>query len=347
MSEHPPCKLDSTVTTGIPPQRSSYRAFKGLRHKVELDAATRLYSFLDDDSARSRLDNFESCGHGAWFARHEESGEVRVVSQACHLRWCPMCASGRQYRIAEAVKPWIQKASYPKMLTLTMRHNDEELGDQITYLYDCFRGLRKLKYFRDRVLGGVWFFQIKLSKNDGLWHPHLHCLLEGKWVNQNRISKLWLQQTGDSPIVDVRLVKDVDQASEYVARYAAKPSLLSELDLSKSYILYTALKGRRLIGTWGTARSLSFRAVRPADCDDWSRVGSWWEVLNNLETDDGAKQIMAAWKLNQPLQAGVSVGYLENNTFRLDKFKRHIVQTPYFTGFWQLKPLTRFTEAQK
>jgi len=51
--------------------------------------------------------------------------------------------------------------------------------------------------------------------------PHLHILCRVKWISQKWLSNKMKELTG-SPIVDIRTVKNVKQACDYVAKYIGK-----------------------------------------------------------------------------------------------------------------------------
>ena len=51
--------------------------------------------------------------------------------------------------------------------------------------------------------------------------PHLHILCRLKWLDQKWLSGQ-MKEMMDAPIVDIRRIKDRDQASRYVAKYVGK-----------------------------------------------------------------------------------------------------------------------------
>jgi len=270
-------------------------------------AAERVYETLDNAEPRSRSDRLRSCRSVAWFFRHVSTGEVRVGSNACHLRWCPVCSRSRQNYISHSVAEWISHADHPKLLTLTLKHSEADLNYQVKCLYNYFRELRRRKEIRKRVKGGIWFFQIKKSETDGLWHPHLHCLLEGMYIAQRGLSRMWCQVTFGSTIVDIRAIRDPQKAANDAARYAASPGTLVGLSHTNACELVTAMHGRRICGTWGTGRAVSLRPAKQTDKKDWQTVGSWFQVLGKRDTEPNAKAILNAWRDKKPLEPGITL----------------------------------------
>lgn len=293
------------------PEFSTYRAHRSQNCVDELAAVREVYEQLDGQNPNGKQHQLDRCRTNAWFARNKESGEVKVFSSACHLRWCPMCAEAKQAYVTKSTSEWLKDVGYPKLLTLTILHTDLPLEEQINNLYDYFKRLRKRKAFSSKVTGGFWFFQIKISKTDGLWHPHLHCLVSGLLIAHSTIKRLWKEISYTSEIVDIRSITDKDNAARHVARYAARPSELINLSVDHRLELVEAMHGRRLVGTWGDARGVS---LKPPKCDDkseWESVGSWSIIRELLNTDESARKIFNAWKNATPLEADISCRYIE------------------------------------
>lgn len=295
---------------------SSYETYgECLRHSCvdRYSAAEAVYSYLDDLNDSSKRWRLESCRSNAWFLREVDSGLVRVASNSCHLRWCPLCADSRRAYISFSVSEWLAKQAHPKFLTLTLKHSEAPLDFQIDCLYRCFQNLRKCKEFKRCVPGGIWFFQVKRSKNDGLWHPHLHCLISGLYIPHSFLSRTWLRITRSSDVVDIRPVRDPSKAANDAARYAACPGSLLGLPFEKSVELVLAMHGRRICGTWGTARNVSLRAPKAVDKHKWQNIGSWASVVCTYDSDANARAILDAWRFNNPLPAGISLASVDSS----------------------------------
>lgn len=297
-----PTKLDTQETSDTHAITSSYRDFLISGCKKDIDHAAAVYGELDKLENSARYSVLNQCKSKAWFVRNIHTGNIRVAASRCHLRWCPLCIKTKVYIITQSVSGWLKERKDCKFLTVTLKHNDLPLSEQVDRLYDCFRKLRRRRWFLDIVKGGIWFFQIKKSKTDGKYHPHIHFLIEGGFVPRKKLSAEWLEITGDSMIVDVRPVKDEQKAAEYVARYAAAPCRLADLSLESSVELVQALHSRRICGTWGTGSEIKLAAQKPEDAEDWEWIAGWSWVVNNRHTDQTAKDIMKAFVTDQPLE---------------------------------------------
>lgn len=307
-----PSLLDNIETTVIPATHSSYQSYKRTYCEAEWASTAQLYRYLDDRDHTKRLEQLKGCRTYAWFARHQESGEVQVFSNNCRLRWCPLCAQAHRNYVTRSVSGWLEHARYPKFLTLTLKHSDAPLEHQIDCLYDAFKRLRKRALLRNAVRGGIWFFQIKKSRKTSQWHPHLHCVLSGRYIDHYALKNLWYKLTKTSNVVDIRLIRDPEETASEVARYASRPAYLSNHDLIEAIDLADALHGRRLCGTWGTANQVSLKPPKVTEKGDWISVGTWSTVTHLSESNQDAKDILEAWTLNHPLESDVSLLEFDN-----------------------------------
>ncbi len=293
-------------TTG---QKSSIPTYgESLRHscRSKFLAAETTYERLDRAKDHSRAEDLRWCRSRAWFCRHTETGEVRVASNSCRLRWCPVCAQSRVNYITHEVSEWTAAQAHPKFITLTLKHTEAPLDHQVKHLYLYFQKLRRRKDFKRCVTGGIWFFQIKKSESDNLWHPHLHCLVTGLYLPRRRLSKMWQDVTYGSMVTDIRPVHDPQKAANDVARYSSSPGTLSSLDLPDACELVDAMQGRRICGTWGTGRAVSLRPARQTDKSKWTNIGNWFAILENHETSPNCRAILSAWRNKTPLPEGIS-----------------------------------------
>lgn len=297
----------------------------------QYDAADRIYSYLDKINNSSKHFNLENCRSTAWFVRNIESGEVRVAANSCHLRWCPVCSDSRRAYLSRSVSEWVDQQSHPKFLTLTIKHSNAPLSFQIDNLYRFFRLLRKRRDFDKSVPGGFWFFQIKKSKNSQQWHPHLHCLISGRYIPHSRLVSMWKDITFNSTVIDIRPIRDPAKASNDAARYAACPGSLSGLPFDDALELVESMHGRRICGTWGTARSVSLRPPTSIDKSEWETVGNWYSVWGQKATNQDAKDILEAWAQNHPLAPGIRISHKgpDFDCFDLDDLREYESQFMY------------------
>lgn len=314
-TEYPPntdIDLNPTDNPDIP-QRPARRPISGQsyaewRRHVYWQAycrAEEAYDYMDGTDSGTRLRRLRECGSMAWFVRDKESGQIFVESNSCGLRWCPMCAARVRKVSTVNAAEWIRHVNRPKFLTLTLKHTNAPLGHQVTHLYRYFALLRKRLELKPLFKGGIWFFQIKFNAEYQQFHPHLHVILDGKRTPRVLISEMWLDVTGDSCVIDIRAVHDVDKAAAEVARYAATPCSLTKLDLPWAMAVVKELNGRKLCGTFGTARNVHLRQKVEHPAENKERIASFGVIIDLAKEDYDAALLITALQNREPVEADV------------------------------------------
>ena len=277
--------------------------FRGYLLKPRMEAYKRsleIYAKVDGSFGGKFSSRLQNCRKYAWFVQHKVTKKLRVMSSRCKLRWCPICRDVSRMIVTNAVEEWLQNQKYPKMITLTLKHNDDPLQLQIKRLYDCFRKLRRRAYFQRLITGGVWFFQLTLNLHTEQWHVHVHCLVAGKYLPHSRLKSLWKEITGDSKIVDIRPVKDLENASSEVARYATSPADITRMDLERALEVYYSTKNKRICGSWGTAKKVTLKPTPQDDQDDWCKVADFYFVNVQKQYSKTALEFWKCYKRDQP-----------------------------------------------
>jgi hypothetical protein len=228
--------------------------------------------------APGRIDRFNACGGRCHLQRTAEGDDIRVVAHYCHDRWCVPCQRLRALTIQQHLADLCKK-TLPRFLTLTLRHSNTPLRDQLDRLYRSFEALRRRIAWGTHVRAGVAFTEIKISERDGLWHPHLHVLIVGSWWDVRTISKEWHAVTGDSSIVDLRAAKNIDHLCGYVTKYVTKTADSSVFrDPIKLAEAVTALHGRRMCIPFGAWLHAHLTDAPPSD-RKWVTIGPLDDIL--------------------------------------------------------------------
>jgi len=294
------------------PAFRSYREISIERHKAEYQQVAYVYELAPDTTKHGRLALLNDCRQGAYFAVNSENRSVRIISNHCSLRWCPMCSASKGFFVTKSVTELLHRMKHPKLITLTLKHTSSPLAKQIEHLYSSFKRLRKMKPIKQKIAGGVWFFQVKRTKSTDEWHPHLHLLVDGEYIAQRYLSELWRKASYGSFVVDIRPVKDKAKTAEYVARYAVKPAMLSNYSLEHGVEIVKALHGRRICGTWGIGRGCCLSIPKAETEGSWYRVGNYRTVIELQNEDEYARLIISAWKNNEQLPPKVDMSHVEN-----------------------------------
>lgn len=216
-----------------------------------------------------RIASFASCGDGAWIMQADHMPErLKVTSSFCHDRLCEPCAQERARRIREVLCD-LTRGRQLRFITLTLAAKGQSLKEGVDRLFKHFRALRATSLWSDAVDGGAAFLELKWNSKVRRWHPHLHIICEGRYIDQGKLSTCWHGITGDSFIVDVQAVRQEKGIASYVTKYVTKgvdgsviatPEKLDEA--------MTALRGRRLCTCFG-----SWYGTPLSDAEDADFIG--------------------------------------------------------------------------
>lgn len=233
----------------------------------------------------TRVERFADCGKNAWVIRNEaDPGSYAVASDHCHDRFCRPCARFKGHVIAHNVVNHLAGRPY-RFVTFTIKNTGLNAKQGIDKLYRAFAMIRRSRLWQACVTGGVAFCELKQGSRGGTWHPHIHCVVEGKWLPQKALRKLWLRITGDSYIVDVRRGKDAKHAGYYCVKYTTKPFDDGTARIPTMLIeAIRALHGRRLAMTFGNWRGLRLCDYRPSGV--WAKVCTLGQLRQRAHAGD-------------------------------------------------------------
>lgn len=272
------CRLrsipDEQVSISSPDDdEKSWVSSYGSGHEARLRWAAALRS---SPVTFKKAADLESCGRGAWVERNPCSNKYRVVSPACKLRFCPRCSHIHASRTKLRLESWAtavrtDSVDRLRLVTLTLRSVKSPLSQQLDFLYRSYRKLRQRALWKKATNGAIAVLQVTYNAATDLWHPHLHIVQHGRFIDWHALKSAWSRITHGSDGVDIRPVRDVDKACEYVCRYVSRP-LDAEHDMPDrrlvDYVMST--KGRRLLIASGNAP-----LVLPDKTDD---AGEWYHV---------------------------------------------------------------------
>jgi hypothetical protein len=240
------------------------------------------------------LRRFRECGTHAHVVQSVENpGVYRIAYHHCHSRWCLPCGNARSRVIAGNLGTWLQGKT-ARFLTLTLRADDSPLADKIALLDKAWTALKRSDLWQRTQTGGVAFLEVKIGENSGLWHPHLHIMTAGKYIDQGLVKDLWCEFTGGSDIVHIEAVRVPARAVSYAAKYASKPldpSVFSRTELLREAMF--ALHGVRTVRTFGDCKGLQMTAA--LDPQAWEYVAPLTELVKRAtDGDDRAMAILEA-----------------------------------------------------
>ena len=223
------------------------------------------------DEAKRVSSELSGCANYLVFHNYYTVEQLRlskVITCKRHLL-CPFCAARRAAKQVEKNGDRIKKVLeenknlIPVMITLTLKNGDD-LEERISHLQKSFKKLQEKRRDANRgkteteftkVTGSMFSYEVT-NKGNG-WHPHIHMIaLLDDYIDQGKLSREWKAITKDSKIVDIRKITsktsnnlDISDALLEVFKYAVK---FHDLDLELTWEAYRTLKGKRLLGSFGT-----------------------------------------------------------------------------------------------
>lgn len=242
-------------------------------------------------------DRIAACGQGAKIMQDNATGRLVYTVLPCNSRLCPTCCHRRARTTKETVRAAVAAMDSPRLLTLTLASSDNPLSAELERLRVCFREMRRSKAWRAHVAGGVAIIEVTYNKKTGLWHPHMHCVIDAKYWPQEQISRLWHRVTGDSQVVDIRLVRSKDQAAGYVAKYVSKLPDQEQTPAEKRCEWAVAMHGLRLVQTFGSLHGRKLRPEKTPRPEGLSEVVQLRALLDAINEGD-----LAALDLHRRLE---------------------------------------------
>lgn len=245
---------------------------------------------------------FARCGSSMWLLRHREhKNRFKAVLDTCRNRWCQPCQKERGRVITANLMTQIDDSPV-RFLTLTLRSHHESLETLLARLYKAFKAIRLAPIWKDRIVGGCAFLEIKRAKNNTHWHPHFHILIQGRFVPKIPLAAAWLVATGDSHVIDIREVKTRREVFRYVVKYSTKttsPTLHHDRVHLKEAI--QTLQSRRTIIPFGSWRKM--KLLRPPKNEDWAFYGHEYNLAAQAWSGDSvARAILAVLATLKPEQ---------------------------------------------
>jgi len=213
---------------------------------------------------------FEHCGSRAWVWQKKDGSDVRVHADFCRNRHCVRCSAAVGRRVRATIEE-TTKGEATRLLTLTVPHNKAEpLRPLVSRLLVGFQALRRTEQWKKAVTGGCYVLEVKWNEDGGGWHPHLHVLLQGDYIDHNGLKGHWQRLTGCTG-VRIELVRSREGIARYVARYVTKQIDASVYrDQERLIEALQTLQGTRMMGTFGNWRGVELQGEAEAfDRADW------------------------------------------------------------------------------
>lgn len=273
----PPWPMADREAYRVQPAAPAERAF---RHSGwERDRARVRAAMAASGVRAGRLERFDECGANAIVEWSQTAQRHRIRANYCGDRFCLPCSIARSQRVTGELLRRVGDRDVLK-IELTIRGEDRPLRESLDHLVASFKRLRRTDAFKKWIKAGAAFIEVKRGARSGQWHPHLHIIADGGFIEQKRLSSLWAEATGGSNVVWVSRVPADDDRLRYACKYAGKGwtrEVAADHDSLVECVV--ALRGRRLVILFG-GWYRSEEAVDAPTVADWVRVDRLERVLD-------------------------------------------------------------------
>lgn len=208
----------------------------------------------------------------------------RIPNYSCNSRYCPFCAVKRSRKVRQKYLPKMQEfmrsgfRMTPVHLVLTQKHQaGETLIDSRKRLMASFKKLYRGSFFQSFFAGGLWAFETTIG-TDGLWHAHLHILaFRRRFFDISMLKLVWKEITGDSHVLRLDRLTDLQAGLFEVLKYLSKPADLAKFG-RREISEFLTLRGQKMVGVFGEFADFckDYEEKFPSDND---------EILNLSEGD--------------------------------------------------------------
>jgi len=200
-------------------------------------------------------------------------GDERYILKCCRSIWCPICnlkLAGKTYHQMQYINSEIPKKYIRQFVTLTFRNTALITKHFFRQYRNIFvkKFLRK-KPFKKTVIGGFYSFDWTINQwyRDHTFNIHIHLLwFSRSFYHPDFLSRKWSEASGDSQIVDIRLVKNIDKALYEVQKYIQASKSILACEEKRRTELINAVQGIRRFSKFGQAYKVKIPKTK-ATCD--------------------------------------------------------------------------------
>jgi len=238
----------------------------------------------------------EGCGQRLGFYVAEQEQLRLATAWFCRVRWCPLCQWRRslQWKARAYQALPLVTTDFPQhrwlFLTLTVQNcPPSALRTTLQTMHLAFQRLTKLKAWP----GKGWIKATEVTEGqDGLAHPHFHCLLmvapsyfdEPRYLPQKQWQELWKAslRIDYAPIVDVRAIPATHSPTTLVPEVLKYQTKIQDLTQNPNWLLTLTqqLHQTRAIGVGGTLRHYFQANANSSNLDVLEQENSSEATLN-------------------------------------------------------------------
>lgn len=228
----------------------------------------------------------EDCCRTPYLAFNETTSDISIQEMRCRSRLCPRCGRTRSFDLIERLKPIVDQMDSPRFLTFTIAATNDPLKERLKHIVESFAKLRRSKTWKKYFTIGFYTIEVTHNRKTDRWHPHIHVIVDGKYIKQKTLSDQWLSITKDSFVVDIRIVKSKKDAIGYVVKYVTKTQDSSNIPDHRIPDWALAIKNARMVSTFGGARMPKDKEKEDRTCTDVSPIAPIHQLGKAADSGD-------------------------------------------------------------
>jgi len=200
--------------------------------------------------------------------RCEKNHDWAEAENSCSMRLCPHCSRRRSLILAGRMENFVSGRVGLRYAVLAER-NSADVAEGIKSLWDAWTRLRRSVAWKQKLKGCVVVLEVTRNREEGTWHPHLNVLMEGEYFPFEELRQAWSEATrhrGQTSFIRAADEGTVRELLKYVTKIA---DLVGDAEALDEFL--TAVKGARLVRTYGTFRNIPIadeENPRNGDCPD-------------------------------------------------------------------------------
>lgn len=244
-----------------------------------------LLARLEEEDEEELADRLRKCGlkFPLWC---RDCGHRHEAATKCNRKWCPSCAPKRANERVAKMRIACGAMKWPMHVTFTIKNIEHENAgwNFIRHLGLSFARLRRMKLWKQNVKGGI--YGIEVTNTGHGWHPHIHSLIDCRWLALNtpsphwsddaetvrmkiasslsEVDAAWCRATGQTEPPSVKLRRCNAGAIVEILKYAVKGSdLLNSPDPIGRVLRW--MDSRQLTSPFGSLRGLKLPDPPPSE----------------------------------------------------------------------------------
>ena len=147
-------------------------------------------------------------------------GFKKIVPIRCKGRTCGECRAREFFRLAEQYRDALKSVSWPNFLTIAPKNVTHLTQDYLRLFHAAVKKVLRRKHWQESIKSGVVFAE---TTNIGHgWHPHMHGLVDARWIDPARLAKEMTETLGWSVKVHVKRWRSGEDVIRYCLGYLKK-----------------------------------------------------------------------------------------------------------------------------